>query len=101
MGKFFLKKDNLKLGLFLGLLAPLIGIIIYYFWKIYPFTWTEFWHLLGNNKSLVTSLSMICLFVNVVVFTLYINTHRDQTAKGIFYTTVILAIASLLFKFLR
>jgi len=35
-----------------------------------------------------------------VIFTLYINTRRDQTAKGIFGITVIFAIASLLFKFL-
>ena len=100
MGQFILKRDNLKLGLVLGLLAPLVGIIIYYFWKIYPFTWSEFWQLLRNNKSLVTSLSMVCLFLNVVIFTLYINTRKDQTAKGIFGITVILAIASLLFKFL-
>jgi hypothetical protein len=29
----------------------------------------------------------------------YINSHRDATAKGIFVATILYAIAALLFKF--
>ena len=100
MGQFFLKRDNLKLGLAIGLIAPFAGVVIYYFWKIYPFTWGEFWHVLKTNKQLVTSLTMLCLFMNVIIFTIYVNTKKDQTAKGIFAATVLFAIISLLYKFL-
>jgi len=34
------------------------------------------------------------------MFTFYINTHRDKTAKGIFAITVVFLIAALLIKFL-
>ena len=99
MGQMILKRDSLKLGLLLGLLTPTLGIVIYYYWKIAPNSWSDFFFYLKTNKSLVTSLTMICLLCNVAIFTAYVNTKRDQTAKGIFAMTLIYAIASLLFKF--
>ena len=99
MGQFILKKDDVKLGLIIGLLMPLIGVFIFYVWKFSSVSFPEFWNYLTSNKNLVNSLSVICLFLNVVVFTLYINTKRDQTAKGIFAITVLFGIAALVFKF--
>ncbi|MEO7311572.1 MAG: hypothetical protein ABIX01_14305 [Chitinophagaceae bacterium] len=99
MGQFILKRDNLKFGLLLGFFTPFLGVVIYYYWKISPNTWSDFFHYLKTNKSLVTSMTMVCLFLNVVVFTIYINTRRDKTAKGVFAITVVFAIASLLFKY--
>jgi hypothetical protein len=55
---------------------------------------------LKTNKRLVTAISIPCLFLNVILFTIYINSRRDSTAKGIFASTLVYAIASLLFKFL-
>jgi len=100
VGQFILKRDSIKLGLVLGILTPLLGVVVFYYWKFSAYSWGDFFYYLKTNKSLVTSMTMICLFLNVVIFTLYINTRRDQTAKGIFGITVIFAIASLLFKFL-
>ena len=99
MGQFILKKDNIKLGLIIGLLMPVIGILVFYMWKFSSISFSEFWGYLTTHKNLITSLSVICLFLNVVVFTLYINTKRDQTAKGIFAITVVFGIAALVFKF--
>lgn len=101
MGQFILKRDDLKLGLTLGLLMPIIGIFIFYFWRFSSTSFAEFWNYLtsASNKNLITSLSVICMFLNVVLFTIYINTKRDQTAKGIFAVTVIFGIAALIFKF--
>jgi len=92
--------DNLKLGLFLGFLTPLLCLVIYFFWKIYPNTWNTFLTYLFQEKRLLSSLTVICLLPNIAFFTLFINTQRDKTAKGIFAFTVVYAIASLLFKFL-
>ena len=39
-------------------------------------------------------------FLNIVLFTLYINAKCDRTAKGIFAVTLVYAIVALLFKFL-
>jgi len=38
------------------------------------------------------------LLANAVLFTLYVNTNRDKTAKGIFIVTLIYGIGILVLK---
>ena len=33
---------------------------------------------------MITSVGSLSLLANVILFTIYVNTHRDNTAKGIF-----------------
>jgi hypothetical protein len=95
------KKDNLRLGLVLGLVAPIISLIIYYFVKFYPtFSFKDFLGFIRDNKTQITAISVPCLVLNIALFTIYINSHRDQTAKGVFAATLIYAIIALLFKFI-
>lgn len=95
------KKDNLSLGIIMGLVVPLISLVIYYFVKFYPlYSMGEMFDAFRTNKRLVTAISIPCLFLNVILFTIYINSRKDKTAKGIFASTLVYAIASLLFKFL-
>ena len=94
------KKDNLRLGLILGLVAPLVSLVVYYFVKFYPlYTVREFLSFVQSNKTQITAISVPCLVLNIVLFTVYINSHRDKTAKGVFAATLIYAILALLFKF--
>ncbi len=95
-----LKKDNLQLGLLLGFLAPFLGLIIYYFVNFYSFgvSFTEFMNYLKQSKALLTGVSSLSLVANAVVFTFYINSHKDKTAKGIFVSTLIYGIAVLMVK---
>lgn len=95
------KKDNLRLGLVLGLVAPIISLVIYYLVKFYPtFSIKDFFDFLRTNKSQITAVSVPCLVLNIALFTYYINSHKDSTAKGIFAATLIYAIIALLFKFI-
>ncbi len=98
MATFILKKDNLKLGLLMGLLGPVLGLIIVYFLKFSSYGFGEFLDYFFNTKGLITSVGALCLLANAVLFTIYINTHRDNTAKGIFVTTLIYGIAILIIK---
>ncbi len=93
------KKDNLKLGLLLGLFAPLLGIFGFYLWKFRRLSFSEFIQYLGLERSLLTSVVSFSLLANAVLFTIYINGHRDKTARGIFIVTCIYAIAALALKF--
>ncbi len=94
-----LTKDNLRLGLVVGIVAPLFGMLIYYFWKFFPtFSVGEFLNVLLSQKTLITALISFSLFANAVVFTLYVNTRRDRTAKGIFIITCIYALAAFILK---
>ena len=93
-----LKKDNLKLGLVLGLLGPLIGLVAIYYFKFSSLRFFEFLVLFINTNRLITSIGSLSLLANVVLFTIYINTHRDYTAKGIFVITLMFGIGILVLK---
>ncbi len=94
------KKDNLKFGAILGLVAPVISLLIYYFLKFFPLhTLKDFLYFLQSNKTQVTALSVPCLVLNIALFTFYINSHRDKTAKGIFAATLVYAITAMVFKY--
>jgi hypothetical protein len=94
------KKDNLRFGLLLGFIAPLLSLIAYYFIKFSLFSVADFFRFVAANKSQITAISVPCLVLNIALFTFYINTHRDKTAKGIFAITLVYAIAALLLKFI-
>jgi len=95
-----LKKDNIKIGLLLGFLCPILSLVIYYLVKFFPlFSPEEFLAFLGANKNQITAISVPCLVLNIALFTIYINSHRDRTAKGIFAVTLIYAIFALLLKY--
>ena len=96
-----LKRDNLKLGIILGLLGPVLGLVIIYFIKFPGFGFGEFLDLFINTNRLITSIGSLSLLANVVLFTIYVNTHRDKTAKGIFVVTLIYGIVILLLKILN
>jgi drug/metabolite transporter (DMT)-like permease len=97
---FFLKKDNLKLGLVLGLLGPMLGLVtVFYFsGNFRSLNFVEFLDFFFNDNRLITSIGSLCLLANAVLFTIYVNTHRDKTAKGIFATTLVYGIGILVLK---
>ena len=99
-GTFFLIKDNIKLGLILGLIAPLIVFFIVYWVRFSGYRLDEFFRVFLNEKRLITFWGVWCLVGNIALFTYYINTAKDKTAKGIFTITVVYGIAILLLKIL-
>jgi hypothetical protein len=94
------KRDQYVFGVLLGLIMPVLSFFGYYYWKFSLFSFEDFIQLLQSNKQLVTALSIPCLLMNIVIFTIYINGQRDKTAKGIFVVTLIYSISALLVKFL-
>lgn len=97
------KKDNLKLGALMGFTAPILGLIIFYYVKYYSLnvTFMEFLGYLKEYKALLTAVSSLSLLANAVLFTIYVNSHKDNTAKGIFLATVIYGITVLLIKVVK
>ncbi|MBX9732623.1 MAG: hypothetical protein K2X37_01065 [Chitinophagaceae bacterium] len=94
----FWQKDNLRTGLILGLLAPVVGLFGYYLWKFRLFTLSEFFQVLGLQKSLLSGIISISLVMNAILFTIFINTQKDKTARGIFFATCGYAVIALCFK---
>jgi hypothetical protein len=99
MGELIFKKDNIKLGLVLGLIAPLISLVGYYYLRFSAFSFMEYISALRMNKPLLTGITIPCLLLNVALLTIYLNTKKDKTAIGIFAVTAAYAILALLVKF--
>jgi hypothetical protein len=94
-----LKKDSLLFGIILGLIAPLFGMLAYYFWKFYPtYSIGEFIKVIISQKAILSAISTFALFANVVLLTIYLNTRRDETAKGVFIISCIYAIVAIVIK---
>lgn len=99
-GTFFLKKDNLQLGLLLGFALPLLVFLVIYLVRFNESTLTDFVRTFSAQKSLITFFGVWCLVCNIALFTYYVNTQKDRTAKGIFAMTLIYGIGILLAKVL-
>lgn len=99
MAKMIFTKDKLGLGLAMGLAGPLLGLVLLYYFLYPSFTLLEFLHAFMHENRLLTSIGSLSLLANAVLFTAYVNTHRDQTAKGIFIVTVLYGVVIVLLKF--
>ena len=93
------KKDNLIFGLALGFIAPMIGFLLYKLVKFKGLTLGEMFQWMKFNPNLISVSISVSLMANAILFTIYINGHRDKTAKGIFIITVVYAIIALAFKY--
>lgn len=92
-------KDNIKYGLLLGAFGPFLGIIGFYLWKLRSASFIEYLQLLLSEKRFLTNVLTFSLFVNIVIFTIFINTDRYKTGKGIFISSCVWGVAALILKF--
>jgi hypothetical protein len=93
-------KDNLLLGLLLGAVSPLLGLLLFKIGKFSVFSFRETFQFMLNEpgyKTLSVGLSL-SLLLNALFFTIYINRRKDQTAKGIFITTLVYGLLVLSIK---
>ncbi len=93
------KKDNFLFGIALGILAPVIGFLIYKLVKFKGLSLGEMFQWMKLNPSLISASISVSLMANAILFTIYINGRRDKTAKGIFIITILYAITAMIFKY--
>jgi hypothetical protein len=94
------RKDSFVLGVILGLIAPLFGLILFKVYKFSIFSLKETFQFMmvePGFRTLTVALSL-SLLLNALLFTIYINTHKDNTAKGIFATTLLYGLIVLSIK---
>jgi hypothetical protein len=91
-------KDNLQLGLLLGFITPILVFIALYYLRFSYYDFTEFMETFGKENRLITFFGAWCLVANIALFTLYINTNKDRTAKGVFIVTCVYGVLILLMK---
>ena len=94
------KKDSFVFGLILGLVAPLVGLLLFKLYKFRVFSFRETFQFMiyePGFKTLTVGLSL-SLLISALMFTLYINSGRDKTARGIFVTTMAYGLFILIVK---
>jgi hypothetical protein len=95
-----LKKDNFIFGFIMGLLAPFVGFAVFKYSKLQSLSYfqaLQYIFVQPGHKMLTVAISL-SLMANAVLFTIYINAHIDNTAKGIFWATLIYALTALSIK---
>lgn len=97
-GTFFLKRDELPLGLILGFITPILVLVLIYFIKFSYYDFGDFIKTFFRENRLITFFGVWCLVGNIALFTFYINSNRYRTAKGVFAVTLIYGIGILLLK---
>ncbi len=88
------------MGLLLGFLLPLIIFLVIYLVRFSDNSLDDFISTFASQKSLITFFGVWCLVANIALFTYYVNTQKDRTAKGVFAMTLIYGIGILLAKVL-
>lgn len=94
----FLKKDNLRLGLALGLLGPLIGLLVIYKISFSSLSFSEFLDYFMHDNKVITHVGTLSLLANAVLFALYVHFDKSETFKGIFIITLFYGVGILLLK---
>ena len=91
-------KDNYIVGVLVGLALPFLGFIGFYEWKFSLFSLEEFLTLLNQQKSILSAMISVSLLLNGAVLTYFLQKEKDKTAKGIFFTTCVYAVAAIACK---
>jgi membrane-bound metal-dependent hydrolase YbcI (DUF457 family) len=95
-----LRRDNLGLGVAIGLIFPIIGLVFFKLYKFSVFTFKETFQYMyaePGHKTLTVALSL-SLMLNALLFTIFVNTSKDRTAKGIFISTLMFGLMILIIK---
>ncbi len=94
----FLKKDNLRLGLLLGLIGPLIGLALIYKISFPSLNAREFIDYFMHDNKVITHVGTLALLANAILFAVYVHFDKSETFKGIFIITLFYGVGILLLK---
>ena len=94
----FLTKNNLRLGLILVLIGPLIGLLVIYRVSFPSLSFREFLDYFMHDNKVITHVGTLSLLSNALLFALYVHFDKSETFKGIFIVTLFYGVSILLLK---
>ena len=97
--KSIAKYNNLRIGLILGILAPLLGFIVIYGVAFRGMTVSEYFDLLIYNKKL-SSIISLSVIPNLLLFFIFIWLNYLYSARGVLASTMIFALVVVITKFI-
>lgn len=91
-------KDSLLAGSLAGLIGPILGILIFYFYNFAGQNFLDFMQL-SAEKRLLSPLLSLCAVINLGVFYLFIRVDYLSSAKGVILSTFLYGLAIVVIKF--
>jgi hypothetical protein len=97
------KKDSIIFGVVLGILGPVIGLLLLKYKRFGMLSFKEVFQYMSlqPGHGMLTAGLTFSLLMNAILFTIFINTRIDKTAKGIFVSTLIYGVIVLVMKFMN
>lgn len=92
------KYDNIKLGMLLGILGPVVAMLGVYLIMFPEQSLTELIDSLVS-KRVFTKIVSLCVVPNLALFFLFLNKYRYQTARGVLLSTILFAVFVFITKF--
>ena len=84
--------DRSWIGLVSGLFAPLLTLFIFYLIRYSRhISFGKFYSEILLSNNIVTPSISLCVITNLLVFFIFIWTHRNLSAKGVLLSTFIYA----------
>lgn len=93
------KVNNIKLGLFLGIIAPAITMLAVYLIQFSDYGFKELIDLLVY-KRVFTKIISLCVIPNLALFFLFLNKNYFYSARGVLFATVLFALFVFITKIL-
>lgn len=92
------KFNNIRLGLLLGILAPVLTMFIIYLLKFTNYGFQELVEMLVAKK-VFTKIISLCVIPNLALFFLFLNKNYFRSARGVLLATLLFAIFVFITKF--
>lgn len=92
------KINNLKLGLVLGILAPVLTMLIIYLVQFSDYGVKELVDMLVT-KNVFTKIVSLCVIPNLALFFIFLNKNYFYSARGVLLATVLFAAFVFITKF--
>lgn len=93
-----MSKNSVVFGFICGVLAPILGFWLYYFFKTGGFTHMLFLERI-KSMHLLSAVLSLSLLSNLALFFVFLQFKLDNSAKGILLATILYAIAGFIIKF--
>lgn len=94
------KGNSIALGIILGLLTIAVVLFFFYLSQFQAYPFSEYFDKVIHNKKILAPMISLAGVPNLVLFFLFLNKNKYQTARGLIIATFILVILVILAKVL-
>jgi hypothetical protein len=92
--------DNLYLGIFSGISAPVISFYIFCYY-MYPDDRISDVLKKYIENNVLTHVLSLSLIANLILFFLFLSANNELSARGVLYATFIYAVVVIFLKFIK